>query len=181
LEGKLTTLLLIYHISKLPLFSRSAEFVPLMESMLSTEKTTEDLPEPDPCRATDVVIYDGECRFCRGGVEQLRRIDVGGKRLSFLSLHDPRIVKWYPDLTHDELMRQMYIVDTSGKRHAGADAVRFLSRRLPLLWALAPLLHVPGTASLWRFLYDQVAERRYRIAGRICTEGTCQLHQRSGK
>lgn len=134
------------------------------------------LPDPDTRGDTDVVIFDGECRFCRGGVERLRQLDLGGKRLSFLSLHDPRVTERYPDLSYDDLMSQMYVVDQAGTRHGGADAVRYLSRRLPLLWPVMPILHVPGTARLWRWLYAQVAKRRYKIAGKDCENGACSIH-----
>lgn len=134
------------------------------------------LPDPDTLGNTDVVIFDGECRFCRGGVERLQQLDVGGSRLSYLSLHDPRVHVRYPDLSFDDLMSQMYVVDQSGVRHGGADAVRYLSRRLPLLWPVMPILHLPGTARLWRWLYTQVAKRRYKIAGKHCENGACSIH-----
>ncbi len=134
------------------------------------------LPDPDTRGDTDVVIFDGECRFCRGGVERLQQLDLGGKRLSFLSLHDPRVTERYPDLSYDDLMSQMYVVDQAGTRHGGADAVRYLSRRLPLLWPVMPILHVPGSARLWRWLYAQVAKRRYKIAGKDCENGACSIH-----
>ena len=124
------------------------------------------LPDPDTRGDTDVVIFDGECRFCRGGVERLRQLDLGGKRLSYLSLHDPRVAERYPDLSYDDLMSQMYVVNQAGTRQGGADAVKYLSRRLPLLWPVMPILHVPGTARLWRWLYAQVAKRRIRSLAR---------------
>ncbi len=135
-----------------------------------------ELPDPDAVTASDVVIYDGECKFCQGQVRNLRRLDRFGQRLSFLSLHDPRVADRYPDLTHEQLMEQMYVVDQQGRRHGGSEAVKYLSRRLPLLWAIAPILHLPGTARLWRWGYKQVAKRRYKIAGRQCDGDTCRIH-----
>lgn len=150
---------------------------PLLETeSIAVTKTPVILPDPDTSGETDVVIFDGECRFCRGGVEQLRRLDVGGRRLSYVSLHDPRVAQRYPDLSHDDLMSQMYVVDRSGARHGGAAAVKYLSRRLPLLWLAMPILHVPGTARLWQWLYAQVAKRRYKIAGKECENGACSVH-----
>ena len=135
------------------------------------------LPDPDESPDADVVIFDGECKFCRGQVENLRRLDWGGERLAYLSLHDPRVGERYPDLTHDRLMEEMVVVDGEGNRHGGADAVRYLTRRLPTLWPAAPLLHVPGSARLWRWMYRQVAKRRYRIAGREgCDDDACSIH-----
>lgn len=136
------------------------------------------LPSPDERPQADVVIYDGHCRICSGQIRRLARWDRGG-RLSYLSLHDPRVGDRYPDLSHDALMKEMYVVDRAGRRHPGALAIRYLSRRLPTLWWLAPLLHVPGTRPLWSWLYRQVANRRYRF-GQLaeCDGGTCHLHGR---
>lgn len=134
------------------------------------------LPDPETSPDADVVIFDGECNFCRGQVNNLRRFDIGGNKLSFLSLHDPRLSERYPDLSHDQLMEEMVVVDRRGRRHGGADAVRYLTRRLPLLWVIAPILHLPGSAGLWRWLYQQVARQRYKLAGRSCEGGSCKIH-----
>lgn len=131
------------------------------------------LPDPDAVPEADVVIYDGDCNFCISQVENLRRLDCCGGRLSFLSLHDERVAERYPDLTKEQLMKQMYVIDGQDRRHGGADAVRYLSRRLPMLWIAAPVLHLPGTANLWRWLYQQVAKRRYKLAGKRSDRPTC--------
>lgn len=122
----------------------------------------------------DTVLYDGECRFCRGQIAILRRLDLAG-RLRFLSLHDPAVAREFPALTREELMAEMVVVDASGRMWRGASAVRYLSRRLVALWPIALPLHLPGTLPLWRGLYGLVARNRYRIAGG-CRDGACRLH-----
>lgn len=135
------------------------------------------LPGPDERPNSDVVVFDGHCRICTAQIQRLSRWDWGA-RLAYLSLHDPRAAERYPDLTHDELMKQMYVVDRAGARHGGALAIRYLSRRLPTLWWLAPALHLPGTMPLWNWLYQQIARRRYRFgAVSSCEDGACRLHQ----
>ncbi|HEY4313144.1 MAG TPA: DUF393 domain-containing protein [Pirellulales bacterium] len=134
------------------------------------------LPGPDQRPLADVVIFDGHCRFC---ISQVRTIErwFAARRLAYLSLHDSRVSARYPDLSHDDLMREMYVVDRQGRRHGGAAAIRYLSRRLPRLWWVAPLLHLPGSMPLWSWLYRQVATRRY-LFGRLesCDDGSCRLH-----
>jgi hypothetical protein len=73
-------------------------------------------------------------------------------------------------------MQQMVVVDPRGGQHWGAAGFRYLSARLPRLWWLAPLLHLPGSLPLWQALYRQVAKRRYHL-GRIdgCDSGSCRL------
>ncbi|RMF42100.1 MAG: DUF393 domain-containing protein [Planctomycetota bacterium] len=133
-----------------------------------------DLPDPDAHPQRDIVIWDGRCRFCRQQVERLEKFSGG--RLAYLSLHDPRVAARFPELTHEQLMEQMWVVTRDGQMAGGADAVRVLSRRLPRLWWLAPLLHLPGAMPLWRWLYRWFARRRYRIAGKCDPDGTCHLH-----
>lgn len=121
----------------------------------------------------DTVLYDGHCRFCRSQIALLRRLDIMG-RLEFTSLHDPHVASTFPELSRDELMQEMVLVDTQGRAWRGAAAVRTLSRRLVALWPLALPLHVPGSMPLWNALYRFVARHRYRIAG-SCADGTCRL------
>ena len=118
------------------------------------------LPSLSERPAADVVVYDENCPFCRDQVRRLARWD-GQQRLSFLSLHDPLVAERYPDLSHEELMEQMHVVTHTGRRYGGAAAVRYLTRRLPRLWLLAPLLHLPFSLPLWQWAYRQVAKRRY--------------------
>lgn len=146
--------------------------------MAIAEPIDSELPDPDANSDTDVVIFDGQCNFCRSQVKKLRWMDFRGDRLSFISLHDPRVGERYPNLEHDDLMAQMYVVDTGGDAYGGADAVRYLSRRLPILWPAMPVLHLPGTAGLWRWLYQQVAKRRYKLAGKSCDGDACSIHLR---
>ena len=138
--------------------------------------TTKELPTPHELPDADVLVYDGQCRFCRSQVERLHRWD-GKQRLSFISLHDPFVAESYPDLTHDQLMEQMYVVDSTDRRHAGAEGFRYLTRRLPKLWILAPLMHLPFSLPLWRWGYKQVAKHRYRW-GKLddCQDGACEVH-----
>ena len=121
----------------------------------------------------DTVLYDGQCRFCRGQISLLRRLDFTG-RLEFTSLHDPRVQEAFPELSREELMQEMVVVDTRGRVWRGAGAVRYLSRRLVALWPLALPLHVPGSMPLWSSLYRLVARNRYRLAG-SCADGACRL------
>lgn len=113
-------------------------------------------------------------------MERLARWDGKGRRLAFLSLHDPEVAKRFPDLTYDQLMQEMYVMDRWGRRHAGAAAIRYLSRRLPRLYLLAPLLHLPFCLPVWRWAYRQVARRRYWLGGpaTTCDDEACRIHLR---
>jgi hypothetical protein len=71
------------------------------------------LPNPSDRPKSDVVVYDGDCQFCRRQVERLNWLDRG-KRLSFLTLQDPAIALLLPDLTHEQLMQEMVVVTPDG-------------------------------------------------------------------
>lgn len=140
------------------------------------------LPDPDDHPDRDVVIYDGDCGFCTAGVKRLHWLDLGRGRLAFVSLHDERVATRYGQLSHDDLMAQMYVIDGDSNAHGGADAVRYLTRRLPSLWCVAPLMHIPGTARVWRWMYREIAKRRYWISTKFfggsprCESDACSIH-----
>lgn len=121
-----------------------------------------------------VVIYDGQCKFCRANVKWISAIDQG--KVSYISLHDPEVAERWPELTHEQLMKHLYLVDGDDK-YRGAAAFRFLSRKLVALWPIMPVMHIPGSLPLWQFIYDQIARIRYRF-GKIdpCESGTCSVH-----
>lgn len=143
--------------------------------------TATSMPDPSDRPQADVVIWDGQCSFCLKQVQRLRRFDVFGQ-LAYLSLHDVRVGERYPDLSQAAMMEQMWVVTGDGRRFGGADAGRYLSRKLPGLWWLAPLLHIPASMPLWRWLYGKIAERRYRLSGMTCDdEESCRIHLPSSK
>lgn len=137
------------------------------------------LARPDTRPDADVVLYDGRCQFCLARVQQLAWLDAGGERLAFLSLHDPDVAERYPGVDPGRLLDEMCVVDRDGGHHWGADAVRYLSRRIPRLWWLAPLMHLPGAMLVARPVYAWVSRNRYRIAGRSddCVDGACSVHR----
>lgn len=153
-------------------------------TLQSPPEPTHGLPSPREFPQSDVLIYDGKCNFCLAQVRKVRWLD-GKQRIAFVSLHDGWVADQFPDLTHDKMMDQMYLVPASEHgysdvRHGGAAAVRYLSRRLPLLWISAPVLHIPFSLPLWQWGYGVVARHRYKIAGKSggqCDDdGTCELH-----
>jgi predicted DCC family thiol-disulfide oxidoreductase YuxK len=133
------------------------------------------LPTPESRPGSHIVIYDGNCEFCTAQVRRLHRWD-SGKRLSFLSLHDPQVNSRFPDLTHQQLMDEMLVVTPEGKRYGGANGFRYLTLRLPLLWPLAPVMNFPGLMPLWAWLYRQIAIRRYRWNKHSECSEACEVH-----
>lgn len=133
------------------------------------------LPGPADRPGADVVIYDGQCQICSRQVRRLAGWDRY-HRLAFVSLHDPFVAQQYPDLKPEALRAEMYVVDRQGQRHGGADAFRYLSRRVPKLWWLSALMHFPGSMPLWRWVYRQIAARRYWFGRTTTCDGdACRI------
>lgn len=164
----------------------SVASLPVIETLLAMTKQDmcPALPSPADLPNAIVVVYDGKCRFCTKQVTRLHRWD-GGQRLAFISLHDPWVAQRCPDLTHEQLLEQMYVIDQRGRQYGGAAAFRFLTRKLPRLWILAPVLHFPFSLPLWQWCYMQVARRRYQLdkeqraqAGQedACDGDACEIH-----
>jgi predicted DCC family thiol-disulfide oxidoreductase YuxK len=124
----------------------------------------------------EVVIYDGECGFCQ---HQMRKIDRWDRdeQLAYVSLHDPQVAERWPELSKDDLMRQMCLV-TQDKRHLyGADAFKHIAGELCPLWPISLAMRIPWSMPVWRFLYRQFARQRYRLSKRYaCNGNACQMH-----
>jgi predicted DCC family thiol-disulfide oxidoreductase YuxK len=121
-----------------------------------------------------LVLYDGQCAFCRKSVDLLRRLDWLG-RLAFADARDPAQVPGGVALDPERLLEEMHVLTADGRRvYHGFGALRWLSWRLPLLWPVAPLLYVPGVPALGQRLYLWVARNRFRLVpchGGVCTLG----------
>lgn len=141
------------------------------------------LPRPAERPDADIVLYDGQCNFCRASVARLVWWDCQGK-LAYLSLHDPEVAGRWPDISLDRLHEEMCIVErdasrNAGRLHWGAEAVRYLTSRLRRLWWLMPVMYLPGMMLLAKPMYRLVARNRYLIAGRAddCEGGTCSVRR----
>jgi predicted DCC family thiol-disulfide oxidoreductase YuxK len=109
---------------------------------------------------SSIVLFDGECPLCVCWSDRLRRWDRHG-RLALLPLSDPRVARRFPELDPAELRRQIHVWDPGAQRwRRGIHALRHLSRRVPRLWWVAPLLHLPLSAPLWQRGYMAIAESR---------------------
>jgi predicted DCC family thiol-disulfide oxidoreductase YuxK len=102
----------------------------------------------------------------------LERLDPKG-RLRFVDIHDPSgAARDFPELRWEDLMDEMHVVDPDGRVTRGFIAFRTIAGVLPSLWALKPVLNLPGVSRLGRRVYRWVAKLR----ARGCPDGTCSLH-----
>ena len=83
-----------------------------------------------PEKTRPVLLYDGSCGFCRGGVAWLQR-QIPEGAVEYLSTADPKVTARFPHLTTASLDRRMYLVEASGKTWGGARAIAFALKLSP--------------------------------------------------
>lgn len=120
-----------------------------------------------------MVLYDGQCLFCVRSIQILERLDWLG-RFDFVNLRDPgRLPVTEPPLCPDRLLQEMHVLRPGLDRaYHGYAALRWIAWRLPLLWAVAPWLSVPGIPAIGQRLYLWIARHRFQLVpcrGQICT------------
>lgn len=126
----------------------------------------------------DLLIYDGECRFCQAQVVRLQR--WAGAQLFPMPLQKSGLLDTL-GIAHEEAMRAMQLVTTDGAIYAGVEAVVQGLRRRPLLGRFLRLYYVPGCRQVADLGYRLIARYRYRLMGRAiargeCDGGSCSLH-----
>jgi predicted DCC family thiol-disulfide oxidoreductase YuxK len=106
------------------------------------------------------MIYDGECGFCVRSMAWLLAFDG----LKQIGIRDFR-VNPSPIVTDAQLEKALYLVVTDGRKLAGFDAYQYAVLRVPGLWWLVPLFHVPVVSRLvGRPIYNWVAASRVRLS-----------------
>ena len=118
-----------------------------------------------------VIIYDGECRFCRWSVDRVRQRDHAGA-FEYLPRQQPGIEARFPVLAVSDFNTGLRFIDTEGTVHVGADGVYQTYRRLRPYHLLAWLYRVPGLTQLFRLGYAVIARNRHRF-GRLAPEAAC--------
>jgi len=125
-----------------------------------------------------IVLFDGGCPICRRTVRTLQRLDWL-EQLQFADATDDEIRRRVaPALTLDEAMRQMNVVDGSGRLSGGFDAQLRIARRVPALWLLGVLGALPGVRQIGSAVYRYIAAHRKRQG--VCSDDLCSPAFRRG-
>lgn len=108
-------------------------------------------------RNRPVLIYDGECEFCKRWVACLRLVTAD--RVEYLSSQEA--AQQFPDIPPKKFQASVQLVQPDGSVYEGADAVfRTLAHNSNHSWPLWMYQKVPGVASITEFLYRRVARNR---------------------
>jgi len=123
-----------------------------------------------------VLLFDGHCRLCTAGARKLARWARPGA-VELASFQDPSVLGRFPDLTRDQCLQAMHLVEPDGHVFGGAEAVVAVLVTRGWLFAWTRLYYLPGLRWLADRAYRWVARNRYRLTGRApCDETGCVLH-----
>jgi predicted DCC family thiol-disulfide oxidoreductase YuxK len=128
----------------------------------------------DPFPGKGLVLFDGDCPFCRKTVSLLQKFDWL-KALRFQNCREPdKIPTNYAGLTEERMIEEMHLLRPDRqKAYPGYKAVRWIAGRVPAMWPLWPLLFVPGVPYIGDIVYKWVARNRFKIVP--CENGVCSI------
>jgi predicted DCC family thiol-disulfide oxidoreductase YuxK len=134
-------------------------------------------------RIKTVIFYDGLCALCNQSVRILKRLDWL-HRFEYIDLQAWESVHArYPQLDREAVLGAMHVIRPDGRLYAGYAALRQISRELPLLFWIFPLLYLPGVTWAGPRLYRWIATHRYELNRLFggpteCESGACKIHKR---
>lgn len=128
----------------------------------------------DPAPGKGIVLFDGDCPFCRLGVRIVGRLDW----LNRLHVQNVRDEANLPPeaaaIPVKARLDEMHLL-TPDRKHspAGFAAFRWMAWRLPLTLPIAPLLYLPGVPWVGNRVYRWVARNRFGLLP--CKDGACAV------
>jgi predicted DCC family thiol-disulfide oxidoreductase YuxK len=114
---------------------------------------------PDPLKSSEVpvVIYDGNCGFCRIWIEYWKAIT--GKRITYAASQE--VGSRYPEIQGQNFRESVQLVLPGGEVLSGARAVFVTLTFAPgMAWLLWAYNHVPGFAPATESAYRLIAAHR---------------------
>jgi predicted DCC family thiol-disulfide oxidoreductase YuxK len=104
-----------------------------------------------------IVLYDGDCGFCRRSVDWALRRDRD-RRLTATPIQSPMGDFLLADLTPEQRLREVHLIDDDGRRSSGGAAVKDVLWALPSSRGLARVVSV--SPRMTQLGYRFVANRR---------------------
>jgi predicted DCC family thiol-disulfide oxidoreductase YuxK len=116
-----------------------------------------------PTGARAVLIYDGACGLCHGGVSWISKRAVRGY-FEFLPCQAAERRARYPWMREETCLEAMQLILPDGRLLVGDAAIPEILRGLRGWRWLAGLFRLPGVEILAPRLYAWVARHRYQIS-----------------
>jgi predicted DCC family thiol-disulfide oxidoreductase YuxK len=118
-----------------------------------------------------VLLYDGECGFCRDWIRQVQRWDKR-QAIDYLPSQLRATIPWLPDLSDAALDRAVHLIFPDGRVYPGARSLPVLLPLLPGGTPLGLLMRLPGMLLVADRVYAWIAARRHRLG---CGSGKCGI------
>ncbi len=117
-----------------------------------------------------LLIYDGDCGFCRRQIEIIERYDTQ-QLVQPVPFQGADLARY--GLTRRATEEAMHLVSPSGEVWRGAAAAREIFRLLPRARPLVWLFKLPGSMFVAERVYAWVARRRHRFGceSEVCHRG----------
>lgn len=110
-----------------------------------------------------IVLYNGNCPFCRATARLVERLDRGG-RVAFLPFHDPDAEPFMQAIAPDEREASWHLASADGRSvSAGAATVELLLLLPSVAW-LGRMIRALRMTWLVGVLYRFVAGRRSQLS-----------------
>ncbi len=119
-----------------------------------------------------VIVYDGECRFCQWSIRRIQRLD-SLDQFEYLPRQAEGVEARFPRLAESDFNTGLRFVVDGGDIRVGADAVYEIYRRIPRFRPVAWLYRVPVLHQVFRMCYALIARNRHWFGRVACDTEAC--------
>src|SRR5215471_8802512 len=104
-----------------------------------------------------LLVWDGECHFCRRWIERWR--EITGDKVEYDTSQN--VADRFPEVTREQFQRSVVLIESDGSVFTGAEAVfRSLRYRSSKKWLAWSYYHIPGFAPITEAFYKFTATNR---------------------
>ena len=115
-----------------------------------------------PGREQPLVVYDGDCDFCRRWVERWRL--TTGERVAYAPYQE--VAEQFPEVPPERFRTAVVLITPEGEVYSGAEAVFVLLSHVPgCRWPMWAYRTLPGVAPVSEGVYRFVARHRRGFSG----------------
>jgi predicted DCC family thiol-disulfide oxidoreductase YuxK len=132
----------------------------------------------DPCPTTNdgrpIVVYDGQCAFCRSSIDRIRRRDRH-QQFCYVPREAPGLEERFPAVAEGDFNAGMRLIEPDGTIHVGSDAIFHIASHLPWFRWFAWTYKLPVFGFVTRKCYAWVAANRMKLSKYCDTDGACRI------
>ena len=119
------------------------------------------------------LIFDDRCGFCQKSAQLLRHLDWFGT-IEFVPLGQADELMEQHSISIQTMKDAMHYVSPLGQVASGAEAFCVFGKKIPFLFPIALMLHLPFALRLAERVYSKVAARRHVLSRLLrCDSGQC--------